>query len=151
MIRKGRSINERFVLKKRNGAISVDGASAARFGYKLGADDGVWVDWLWDRGRFELSTGPLGFYPVFYHADRHGFGVSNDVTRLLAAGCSPELDATVRAEDAAGEVDVGKPRLPFGHLRDPAIGMDVELELQPTPGVRVLGELGDVASLHRRP
>ena len=97
MIHKGRSINEKFILRSKDGAISVSGNASAEFGYRMGsgeseADDGVWVDWAWGNDRFELKNDRLGLYPMFYHRDRNGFGVSNAIADLIGSGCSTELD-----------------------------------------------------------
>ena len=102
MLQKGHSINEKFVLRLRDGVSSIEGNPSARFGYKLGSAttdtrDGVWVDWAWERDCFELRNDRLGFFPMFYREDKAGFGVSNQIVNLLDSASSTELDDAAMA------------------------------------------------------
>ena len=102
MLQKGHSINEKFVLRLRDGVSSIEGNPSARFGYKLGSattdtHDGVWVDWAWERDCFELRNDRHGFFPMFYREDKAGFGVSNQIVNLLDSASSTELDDAAMA------------------------------------------------------
>lgn len=85
-------MHKKFILQNKGKEISVSGEPSAFFGYKLGDDDGIYVEWKWENNHFELKNDRYGFYPLFYYVTKDGFGVSPSIVDLLQNCSSTDLD-----------------------------------------------------------
>src|SRR5262245_3243610 len=96
------------------------GEAARSFGHRInGASasaDGVFASWTWNGETLTVQNDRYGFFPLFYYVKDFEFGVSTNVSTLVAAGADAELnDAGIALYLRLGNF-IGDDT-PFRHIR----------------------------------
>jgi hypothetical protein len=91
-----------FLARRRNGALSVEGAARGFLGHKVDTpgcpgQDGVFVEWEWDGQTLRVTTDVSGMYPFYYCAWDNSIAISPSIPRLLALGTPQDLDIAALA------------------------------------------------------
>ena len=76
---------------------TVSGQQSGLVGYQLdretdGKAEGVWSSWQWDGNELVITSGLLGYCPLYYCADGNKVIVSNYILKIIAQGGDAELD-----------------------------------------------------------
>lgn len=85
------------MIHKKGSKLSVAGPTTFLGGYPIfarGERDGIFGEWHWDNQRLEARVDRLGMFPLYYSELPNGIAVSTNISDLIKAGASPEIDYT---------------------------------------------------------
>jgi hypothetical protein len=104
-----------FCARREGGRITVRGTGELRCGHTIEStwgdrSEGLYCEWRWDGERLRALTDPLGFFPLFYHANGSSVMVSPSLETLLQNGAPAELDAVALGAFTAFGFFLGKTR-----------------------------------------
>lgn len=85
------------VIRAHGSQLNVAGPATFLGGYPISAAgelDGIFGEWHWDGKRLEARVDRLGMFPLYYSELPDGIAVSTNISDLINAGVSPEIDWT---------------------------------------------------------
>jgi len=81
-----------------DGKVETKGEHDCKLGHRIKnknkniADDGVFVDWLWNGNKLTITNDRYGMFPLYYAYFNESLYISPSITQILKADISRELD-----------------------------------------------------------